>query len=57
MPVTVTEFNPYAAPADVDLLADEADKLVEPQPTSLTRALVRWSCVCVVSAAPSFYLG
>ena len=57
MPGTVTEFNPYAAPADVDLQANEVDKFVEQQPTSLTRALVRWSCVCVVAAAPSFYLG
>ena len=53
----MTEINPYTAPADVELQADEVDKFVEPQPTSLTRALVRWSCVCVVGTAPSFYFG
>ena len=51
--------NPYQAPSAYQLPAEDVEELgdLPLQPASPLRSLVRWSFVCFISAAPSFFWG
>lgn len=53
-----TQTNPYESPVAIaDPVDVEALTSPEVKQTTLASALMRWSGICIVGAAPSFFLG